>query len=344
MKIFRRLEPGENPEVEVGRFLTEDVGFQNVPPLLGSVTLSEPDASSTIAVVHRFVENQGDLWSVTSAYLDRFVEEYRLLTTPDGESNEKTAYARLMEQVGLRIADMQAALASRPDIPAFAPEPLTPADVRMLVQQVRERAERALEELRRHRAELKEPDLAFVESLLDQAGPMIDRLPELLPENIDLLKIRHHGDLHLGQMLAVRDDVFVLDFEGEPKRPLAERRSKAPAARDVAGIIRSIDYSATAALERAVGARADDEEKVASALDGWREFASSVFLESYQHTLRASGLWPSDPARAANLLDFFLLEKAFYEIRYELAYRPKWLRVPLAGTLRILSRAEAPVA
>src|SRR5690606_10873063 len=99
---------------------------------------------------------------------------------------------------------------------------------------------------------------------------------------------------------------------------------------------------ATAALERAVSARADDEAKIASALDEWRDFASAVFLDSYHQSLAASGLWPTDPARAVDLLDFFLLEKAFYEIRYELAYRPNWLRVPLAGTLRILSRAEAP--
>lgn len=344
VKVFRKIDSGENPEVEVGRFLTDEVEFQNAPALLGSVTLSEKDTKSTIAVIHEFIQNQGDVWTVTNAYLDRFVEELRLLTTQPEDSDEKGAYARLMQHVGSRVADLQMALVSRPDIAAFAPEPITRADVRELIAQVQERAQRALEELRSARPQLKEPDIAFVDSLLDQAEPIFGRLPELLPEDVDVLKTRHHGDLHLGQMLAVKDDIYILDFEGEPKRPLAERRSKAPTARDIAGIIRSIDYSATAALERAVAVRADDEAKVASALDGWRRFATAEFFNSYRQRLTTSGLWPADPVRAANMLDFFLLEKAIYEIRYELAYRPSWLRVPLAGALRILSRAEVSAA
>jgi maltose alpha-D-glucosyltransferase/alpha-amylase len=162
----------------------------------------------------------------------------------------------------------------------------------------------------------------------------------LLPDNVQAMKIRHHGDFHLGQMLMVKDDVFIIDFEGEPRRSLDERRRKAPAARDVAGLIRSIDYSATAALERAVRSAPDEQGKIARALDGWRDASVAAFLTSYRNWLNDPRLWPPSPQDADRLLDFFLLEKALYEVEYELAHRPDWLRVPLAGTWRILSRSE----
>jgi maltose alpha-D-glucosyltransferase / alpha-amylase len=165
-----------------------------------------------------------------------------------------------------------------------------------------------------------------------------DRLNALLPPDIDGLNIRHHGDFHLGQMLIVKDDIFIIDFEGEPRRPLAERRRKAPAARDVAGLIRSIDYSATAALERAQRVAPDENGRLGAALSEWRDRAAAAFLGAYRETMTHQHLWPADPRAATDLLNFFLLEKAFYEIEYELAHRPDWLRVPLTGMLRILSQ------
>src|SRR5437588_4775684 len=154
------------------------------------------------------------------------------------------------------------------------------------------------------------------------------------------MKIRHHGDFHLGQMLTVRDDVFIIDFEGEPRRSLADRRAKAPAARDVAGLVRSIDYSVSAAWQRALKSTPDEADKIAGALDRWRDFAVGAFLSAYRQLLSAARLWPPTAQESERLLDFFLLEKAFYEIDYELAHRPDWLRVPLAGTWRILARGE----
>src|SRR5262249_444051 len=146
-----------------------------------------------------------------------------------------------------------------------------------------------------------------------------------------------HGDFHLGQMLIVKDDISIIDFEGEPRRSLEDRRRKAPAARDVAGLIRSIDYSATAALERALKSAPDEHGKLAHALEDWREHSVAVFMSAYRSSLSDMRLWPQSIEAADRLLDFFLLEKAFYEIEYELAHRPDWLRVPLAGTWRIFS-------
>src|SRR5436305_1876084 len=174
--------------------------------------------------------------------------------------------------------------------------------------------------------------------MLAHSTTLPDRLGALLPAAGEILKIRHHGDFHLGQMLVAKDDIFIIDFEGEPRRTLEERRRKAPAARDVAGLIRSIDYSTTAALERALKVTSDEHGKLAAALNIWRDRATETFLAAYREILGETQLWPGDATDAGRLLDFFLLEKAIYEIEYELAHRPDWLRVPLTGPVLILSQ------
>jgi maltose alpha-D-glucosyltransferase/alpha-amylase len=340
VKLFRRLEPGVNPELEVGRFLTDTAGFANTPPLLGTVELVDGETRSAVAVVHGFVENQGDAWSVTNAYLDRFVDEQRLLSAEAPvESVEEAAYLRWMRQTGQRLAEMQSALASRDDVAAFAPEPITPDDIRGWSEQLLRRAEHVFDQLTHRQADLKPSDRAVVDQLLALLPSLPMKLRAMLPAAIDALKIRHHGDLHLGQMLIVKDDIFIIDFEGEPRRTLEERRRRTPAARDLAGLIRSIDYSVVAALGRALKTTSDEHGKIAHALQGWREHATAALLTSYREFLGDTRLWPADPPATDRLLDFFLLEKAFYEIEYELAHRPDWLNVPLAGTLRILSPA-----
>jgi maltose alpha-D-glucosyltransferase / alpha-amylase len=341
VKLFRRLEPGINPEIEVGRFLTETVAFPHTPALLGSVELEAHGARSAVAVVHEFIENQGDAWTVTNAYLDRFVEEQRLLTAEVAEdSDEQAAYALRMHQVGRRVAELQVTLASRDDLPDFAAEPITVDDIRAWIDGVLRRADRTFDDLAHRRSDLPENDRRLADRLLTYRRSLPTRLRKLLPEDVDAAKIRHHGDFHLGQMLIVKDDVTIIDFEGEPRRSIEDRRRKAPAARDVAGLIRSIDYSATAALERAIRSAPDEHGRIAHALDGWRKRSVAAFVDVYRETLSDARLWPRSVEDADRLLDFFLLEKAFYEIEYELAHRPDWLRVPLTGTLRILSRSE----
>ena len=344
VKLFRRIEPGINPEIELGRYLTETVQFPNTPALLGTAELEENGSRAAVAVVHRFLENQGDAWTVTNAYLDRFVEEQRLLTAEAaGHSDEQAAYLHRVEHVGQRVAELQLALAGREDMVDFAPEPISAADIQRWTESLLERAVHTLDHLARRRSDLADTDRQLVEKVLSARESLASLLHELLPDTLDAVKIRHHGDFHLGQMLIARDDVFIIDFEGEPRRSIEDRRRKAPAARDVAGLIRSIDYSATGALERALKSAPDDEGKIARALEGWRVSAVAAFLAGYRRSLTDLRLWPQSPRAADRLLDFFLLEKAFYEIEYELAHRPDWLRVPLAGTWRILSRSEVAV-
>jgi maltose alpha-D-glucosyltransferase / alpha-amylase len=341
VKLFRRIEPGINPEIELGRYLTETAHFPNTPALLGTAELEENGSRAAVAVVHRFVENQGDAWAVTNAYLDRFVEEQRLLTAEAaGHSDEQAAYLHRIEHVGQRVAELQLALAGREDVVDFAPEPISAADIQRWTESLRERAVHTLDHLARRRSDLADTDRQLAEKVLSTRESLASLLHELLPDTLDAVKIRHHGDFHLGQMLIAKDDVFIIDFEGEPRRSIEDRRQKAPAARDVAGLIRSIDYSAIGALERALKSAPDDEDKIARALEGWRASAVAAFLAGYRRSLTNLRLWPRSTQAADRLLDFFLLEKAFYEIEYELAHRPDWLRVPLAGTWRILSRSE----
>jgi maltose alpha-D-glucosyltransferase/alpha-amylase len=249
-----------------------------------------------------------------------------------------------MSQIGRRVAEMHLALASRDDLPDFAPEPIRPDDVKRRIDEVTSRAERVFDTLKQRRDSLREADRQMVDQLLAERPALRDRLSAMLPADIDGLNIRHHGDFHLGQMLIVKDDIFIIDFEGEPRRPHDERRRKAPAARDVAGLIRSIDYSATAALERAMKVAPDEHGKLGAVLAEWRERAAAAFLAAYRETMISQHLWPADPLAARQMLDFFVLEKAFYEIEYELAYRPDWLRLPLTGALRILSERSSGVS
>jgi maltose alpha-D-glucosyltransferase/alpha-amylase len=345
VKLYRKLEPGINPEIEMGRFLTEVAGFANTPALLGSVELLEGNQTNAIAIIHAFVENQGDGWTVTAAYLDRFVDEQRLLANAEhpAPSEEQVPYLRYMAQTGKRVAEMHLALASSDDIAEFKPEPTRPEDAQRWIAEVMTRADRVFDALQQRRDAFREVDRQLIDQLLALRATLPDRLGELVPPDVDNLNIRHHGDFHLGQMLIVKDDIFIIDFEGEPRRPHHERRRKAPAARDVAGLVRSIDYSATAALERALKISPDEQGKLASSLADWRDNATAAFLSAYRETMTHPTLWPAGRQAAERVLNFFLIEKAFYEIEYELAHRPDWLRVPLTGMLRILSQqSEAP--
>jgi maltose alpha-D-glucosyltransferase/alpha-amylase len=339
VKIFRKIQEGAHPEIEIGRFLIEHSNFKNAPDLLGSVELIEGDQRSAVAVVHRFIQNQGDAWTVTAAYLGRFIDDQRVLSAaakPE-ESPELASYLQPLRQIARRTGELQSALASRPDIDGFAPEPIGPQDIAAWTDRLVERSNHAFDLLAGRRGDLAEGDQAVADRLLAQRAAITEHIRHLLPATISAVKVRHHGDFHLGQVLIAKDDAYILDFEGEPGRSLAERRGKAPAARDVAGLLRSIDYSTTAALFNATSLTPDERTILIPRLEIWREKTAEEFWSTCRQATEPA-LWPADPAEARNLLDFFLLEKAFYEIEYELMNRPAWLHVPLDGTWRILAR------
>jgi maltose alpha-D-glucosyltransferase/alpha-amylase len=337
VKLLRRVKPGIHPEEEIGRFLTDVAGYQNTPALLGAVELVQNGESSALAVVHQFVENQGDAWTVSNGYLDRFIDDQRVLTSESpADDTELQAYLLRMRTIGRRTAELHRALASHDGIPDFAPEPIAADDIAAWTGSLVTRARNALDALAERRPRLSAGNQELTDRLLANGEQLITEIEQLLPCELDSIKIRHHGDLHLGQMLIVKDDVFIIDFEGEPQRSVEERRRKASALRDVAGLIRSIDYSATAAIDRIGQVSAEELARLRPALDNWRDAAAEAFLTAYRETAAGHRLLPANADHAARLLRFFLLEKALYEVEYELANRPDWLHVPLAGALRIL--------
>ena len=341
LKFYRRLPQGPNPEFEIGRFLTDVVNFANSPALLGTVELSENGDDHSLALMHEFIANQGDAWAFTGAYLDRRLEEQRVLTAaPDAGAEEHLAFANRMHQIGARLGDLHKALASREDIAGFAPEPITPADLQEWTETLAGHAAQIFDRLARDPPRLNERTSALIQELLGKRELAMERIRSLLPTEIDVDKIRHHGDLHLGQVLIVKDDAFIIDFEGEPHRTGSERLRKAPSARDVAGIIRSLDYAATAALLRIPKVSSEEMAKLDAFLDQWRTSAARAFYAGVRDVLGPGRLWPADEEIARRLLRFFVVEKAFYEIGYELANRPDWIAVPVTGAARVLFGAD----
>jgi maltose alpha-D-glucosyltransferase / alpha-amylase len=361
LKCYRRLATGIDPEIEMGRFLT-DVGYVNTPALLGTAVLAEESGRSALAVLHEFVENQGDEWTHTAAYLDRFLEEERLLVRdvraePDGHAG----FLNRMRQIGRRIAELHVALSSVRDNDSFAPEPVTSADSTRWTDGLAAAAQRMFEDLARRREGLDPRIQELVQSLLAKREPALDRIRAMLPAEIAVDKIRQHGNFHLGQILVVKDDAYIIDFAGEPDRSHAERRQKAPAARDIASFIRSLDYAGAAALDRMVKAPAEEYLRLTRSLDDWRLQSTQAFLASIAAfsaspdagvaqqipaDLRSTGpvgqppLWPSEPQLDDRLLRFFMVERAVQEIGYEFANRPSWVRVPLGGLYRALFAEE----
>ena len=343
LKVFRRLEPGVHPELEIGRFLTDVAGFGNVPPLLGSVELVGVDGQPTaLAVLQKFVRNQGDGWGYALDYLDRVLGELEIRPAGDRVEEEvHLPFLSLVETLGTRVAEMHRAFALPVDDPAFAPEPANADDLAAWGDQVRLQACSAHEALSRTLAGGNLPgeagDLAL--RVLRQWQRIDGLIDKALPKRLKVMKTRLHGDFHLGQVVVVKNDFHILDFEGEPARPLSERRAKHAPLRDVAGMVRSFDYAGWAALNDRVLSRPQSAGTIAAAVETWKAACIVRFLKGYR---QAIGDCPSVPSKMKDfdrLLDLFVLDKALYEICYEAANRPDWLPIPLEGVARLIGEA-----
>ena len=339
IKILRRIQPGIHSEIEIGRFLTDETSFKNAPALLGSVELLEGGDSSALAVVHAFVENQGDAWSLVLGSLERLIDTQQLnLAEPIEETPDTLVLLQRLRQIGRRTAELHQALGSRADIEGFAPEPIAVGDVAQWTDTLNARANERFDMLADRLTTLPEPARELARQLLDHRAAIAAHIASWRDAALDGTKIRHHGDFHLGQILIAKDDAYLLDFEGEPRRSLEERRHKAPPARDVAGLIRSIDYAVSAAIDHSTDLSAEDLSLLKPLMRAWGDRLTAAFWDSYRETAADAALWPTKEEQARQLLDLFLLEKAFYEIEYELTNRPAWLHIPLEATLRILQQ------
>ncbi len=354
MKLFRRLQPGENPNTEIGRFLTETAHFPRIPPFVGDITLhSERSEPTTFAMLQGLVENEGDGWRWTMDELSHFYNSVASLPTPPdlGASptflREKESLARQLRLPLPRCGGsarpphrrMHLALATPTDNPAFIAEPFTTEDLVADAGRIETQILSSLGALER--------------GLFRLTGVAADRGAHLLSRQDDLLsraraiasasptdfgqRIRIHGDYHLGQVLRCRGDYTILDFEGEPARTLAERRAKQSALKDVAGMLRSFSYAAYAALDDYIQNRGDEAKGLELWAGLWQNVVSTEFLRAYRIAIDATNpqLIPQPP-RVQHLLDAYLLEKALYELLYELDNRQAWVRIPLAGIFTLL--------
>jgi len=323
---------GINPEFEIGRFLTEVARFPHCAPVAGALEHVAADgATSALALLQGYVSNQGDGWAFTIAYLGRhFAEAARLQAVP---ADVHGPYVELARTLGERTAGLHRALAVPGGGPAFDAEPVTAADVAAWKARVRSEALATLDTLAKGSAALDESVRPQAKDLLKDTRKLIARIDAFALEPQGAHKTRFHGDYHLGQVLLQRNDFVIIDFEGEPARSLEERRAKHSPLRDVAGMLRSFDYARWAALRRAAktGQDLDDLAPLAAA---WENAARAAFLEAYDTAIRGTGVYAS-PEQMRAMLDLFVLEKALYELRYELGNRPEWAAIPLQGILAL---------
>jgi maltose alpha-D-glucosyltransferase/alpha-amylase len=358
MKLFRRLEPGINSDLEISRFLSDETEFAASPRVAGALEYQPSMAAEpmTLAILQTYTENSGEAWSYTLDSLRRFFD--RLLSepgaieklaeaTPDetpvtmiGRERPELvqeligAYIADAELLGRRTAQMHLALASRDDVAAFAPEPITPHYQRSIYQHIRTQAVQTMQLLRR-----RAKGNADAEALLAREAELQKRIRGILDRKIGGTRIRTHGDYHLGQVLHTGDDFVIIDFEGEPSRPLTERRIKRSALRDVAGMLRSFHYAPFAAMlgqGQGVVIRTEDMAPLERAGSAWYRWVGAAFLTAYLDESAAGAHLPASREEIQTLLDAHLLEKALYEVAYELNNRPDWLRIPLRGVLELL--------
>jgi maltose alpha-D-glucosyltransferase / alpha-amylase len=334
LKAYRHLHGGVSPEIEIGRFLTEVAKFPNIVPIAGTGEyVDDKGTPYAVALLQAWVQNQGDGWDYSVNYLVRFLEDRRRAgQTPDGSHGLYLEFARTL---GQRTAELHAALAIPGTDAAFAPEPVTPADIAEWRSRVHQEALHTLALLERSEG-LTEAAQTMRRELLARRNALAGRIDAAIPAGWRALKTRLHGDLHLSQVLLQRNDVVFVDFEGEPARPLAERRAKHSSLRDVAGMLRSFDYARHAALRRVPPEAGDDVRAWEQMLSGWERAVRDTFLASYDRVAHAAGLYESLDA-SRSVLALFELEKALYELRYELANRPDWAPIPLASLLETSS-------
>jgi maltose alpha-D-glucosyltransferase/alpha-amylase len=348
MKIVRHVVSGVHPEGEMTRYLTER-GFGNTAAFYGDVVrLDTQGQPATLILVQGFVRNQGDGWGWTLEFLARAVEEL-VVTGGSQDEHEDTfaAYGSFAAAVGRRLAEMHAALSGPTDDPAFAPARAGEADIVAWADNAIEQVEDAFAQLRRFKDWPDDGSAETAAELLSQESALKHAMRRLAQSGRGALVTRIHGDFHLGQVLVVQGDAFLIDFEGEPARPMAQRRAKSCPLKDVAGLMRSFDYAAAAAAPGRVAASAQANARRGSLLQLFREDACATFLRAYNEVLdHAEPRWVPQ-ASESDLLDLFLIEKAAYEIRYEAANRPSWVPIPVRGLSRIVARVlvldEAPL-
>jgi len=357
LKLMRRLEAGDNPELEIGRYLTEEARFPYAAQLVGGMLYQRPGtAPTTLAVLHSYVRSAGSGWDYTLSLLQHYYEETlsqrqesvsidmtleNLLGQTGSDVPERAlatvgTYLIAAENLGQRTAALHLALAQDARNAAFAPEPMTSEDLQALATDLRAHAEQVLTVLARAADTLPEPLQAQAQRVVAQRATIMAGLQSVAEVAPGVARMRCHGDYHLGQVLWVENNFILIDFEGEPARPLTERRRKQSPLKDVAGMLRSFNYVAYAALFASTQTRPEDVRRLEPWANFWQYWASVSFLRGYLATAAEAVFVPPQRRDLALLLEALLLDKALYELHYELNNRLDWVRIPLQGIAQLL--------
>ncbi len=361
LKLFRRVTEGLNPDLEIGRFLTEVASFAHTPPLAGAFEIrrgrSEP---ATLGILQGWVTNEGDAWRYTLDSLGRYFEDVlgRRRETEQAALPQQTAvelteqeipeiaqealgsYASSAHLLGQRTGELHLALASDVKDPSFAPEPFTALYRRSLYQSMRTLVDQSLTLLAKRLETIPEELRADGEKVLKLENEIHDRFRQALETRFTAMRIRCHGDYHLGQVLYTGKDYVITDFEGEPARPITERRLKRSPLRDVAGMLRSFNYAAVSRL-KSDGVRPEDEAQLKPWVKFWNFWVAVNYLKGYLGATGQAAFLPKSRAELEVMLNLHLLEKAIYELSYELNNRPDWVGVPIEGILEFFKPGEA---
>ena len=354
LKLFRRIQPGLNPDYEIGRHLTERRLFARVPAVAAAIEYERvAEAPATIAMVQQVVQSQADGWAHAIGELGRFYEHVAerpaiagpLPRTASGmlEAQPPRAaadaiggYLETAATLGRRTAEMHLALAADSKDAAFAPEPFTRDDLIALTADVATQASTAFERLADTLDRIPAELAMEARRLLGARDGLLERFRSAPPLEFTVSKIRVHGDYHLGQVLWSEGDFFIIDFEGEPARPIAERRQKQSPLKDVAGMLRSYSYAAYAGLFAHTSSRLVEFARLEPWARIWQTWTIAAFLRAYTTAVDGALFVPAVPAQRDSLLRLFMLDKAFYELNYEVNNRLEWIRIPLAGLAALL--------
>ncbi|MGC9372011.1 MAG: maltose alpha-D-glucosyltransferase [Thermovirgaceae bacterium] len=360
LKMLRKVEEGINPDREISRFLTEETRFLHTPGYVGALEYNAPSLEKPIVlgVFQEYVPNQGSAWSFTRSSLDHFFDAVLSQTSsaperrgifPSGmeeipvpQELVETAgdfFFEMIDLLGQRTAELHLSLASDTENADFKPEPFSRLYQRSIYQSMRSLVSSALKTLRRRQKALPEGVAEKAKLLLQFEKTVQTLMEKITKEKIRTQKIRIHGDYHLGQVLFTGKDFQIIDFEGEPMRPLSERRLKRSPFRDLAGMLRSFDYAVASAMKERLAVRPQDESRLLPWRKVWVTEVSRTFLDGYKKTAGPASFIPDSDSAALVLLHAFLLEKAFYEVNYELHNRPGWLDIPITGILEMIQDA-----
>ncbi len=364
LKLYRKLGGGTSPELEIGRFLTEKhPGSTTSPAVAGAIEcqLTPHVEPVTLCVLHTYVRNEGDAWTYTIDELGRYFEHVLAITdqsppmpagrmlldiaqedVPPFADETIGTYLESARRLGQRTAELHLALASAMDDEGFAPEPFSAIYQRSLYHGHRAYAVQVLSQLRSALGSLTPEGRGHAEKVLGKTDLIMSRFQSITRRHISAMRTRCHGDYHLGQVLHTGGDFVIIDFEGEPARSLGERRIKRSPLRDVASMIRSFDYATHVALHghASTVVRPEDIPKLKGWAQSWYMWVTGEFLRAYMEIMSDTPVLPSRLEDSRIIMDIYLLQKALYEVSYELNNRPDWTSVPLQGILQVLGSIE----